>query len=327
MTFLRPAVLLAAAFTVLLSGCDKQRDEFFNGYAEADYIRLASPIGGTLARLHVRRGDHVAAGAPAFELEQESERAARDEAAFRVQHAEAQLANLTKGRRPDEIAALEAQLAQARAAQRLSSADLARQTKLVADKFISPARLDEARAAVERDRAKVNELQAQLRVARLGARPDEIEAAQRDVKAAQAQLAQADWKLQQKSLRIPIAAEAVDVLFREGEWVPPGAPVVSLLAPQHLKARFFVPQEALGRLRLGQQVALSCDGCGAPIPATVSFIAREAEYTAPLIYSRENRSTLVFMIEARPAPADALRLHPGQPIEVRLAQATPRSAS
>ena len=63
----------------------------------------------------------------------------------------------------------------------------------------------------------------------------------------------------------------------------------------------------------------TCDGCGGAIDGTLSFIAREAEYTAPLIYSRENRASLVFMIEARPVREAAERLHPGQPVEIALA--------
>ena len=94
---------------------------------------------------------------------------------------------------------------------------------------------------------------------------------------------------------------------------------MSLLAPGLLRARFFVPQAALGSLALGGKVTLACDGCGQPVAATISHIAREAEYTAPLIYSRENRAALVFMVEATPAPEAARTLHPGQPLEVRLA--------
>jgi len=81
----------------------------------------------------------------------------------------------------------------------------------------------------------------------------------------------------------------------------------------------------LGALAIGQSVSLQCDGCGAPMAARISFMAREAEYTAPIIYSKENRATLVFMVEARPAAADARRLHPGQPLEVRL-DAAPATA-
>ncbi|HYD81036.1 MAG TPA: HlyD family efflux transporter periplasmic adaptor subunit [Paucimonas sp.] len=323
-----PLYLLCA---LALSGCAERDRDVFPGYAEADYVRLASPIGGTLAKLHLRRGDKVTRNAPAFALEQENERAARMEAAARVERAQAVLANLKKGRRPDEIATLLAQADQARAALRLSTADFARRKQLVATGFVSHARLDEARGAVERDQARLKEAQAQLRLARQGARGDEIRAAERDLDAAQAQLAQADWRLEQKTLRAPAAAEVVDVLYREGELVQAGMPVVTLLPPENIKARFFVPEPLLGTLRLGQEVSLRCDGCGNPIPAKISYIAPNAEYTSPLIYSKENRSTLVFMIEARPALSDAPRLHPGQPLEIRpgagTAQAAAKSAS
>jgi HlyD family secretion protein len=313
-----PALAIVCA---LLAACTEKAPDHYPGYIEADYIRLASPVAGTVAKLHVQRGDKVARDAPLFVLEQEHERAARQEAQARLERADAQLADLLKGRRPAELAVIAQQLAQAQAALRLSEAELTRQNALLAAKFIAPARIDAARAALRRDQARVGELQAQLGVARLGGRSDTVAAARQDVEAARAQLAQADWKLAQKTLKAPLAADVADVLFREGELVPAGAPVLSLLGPEHLRARFFVPQAALGALKLGQQLTLACDGCKAPVAATLSFIAREAEYTAPIIYSKENRATLVFMVEARPAPEAAATLHPGQPIEVRLAAA------
>lgn len=306
-----------AALAMLLAACGARQADYYPGYVEADYVRLASPFAGTLARLYVQRGDHVAPGAPAFVLEQDSERDARTEAATRLARARAVLADLEKGRRPDEIAALRAAVAQAEAALRLSRSALARANALQAAHFVSPAQLDEARAAVRRDEEQVRALQAQVRVARLAARPDQLAAARQDVAGAEAQLAQADWALSKKSLKAPLDASVADVLYREGELVPAGMPVVSLLAPDYLRARFFVPEAQLGKLRLGQPVTLACDGCGAPVPASISYIAREAEYTAPLIYSKETRATLVFMVEARPAPDAARRLHPGQPVEVR----------
>ena len=313
------SIAFFSALTALLAACSPAPSDVFAGYAEADYVRLAAPLAGTVASVQVNRGDTVAAGAPAFVLEQASERAAREEAAFRVQSAEAQLANLKAGKRPDELAAIRAQQAQAQAALALSASELARATQLVNQNFNSAASLDQARANLARDQAHVNELNAQLRVARQGARSDEIGAAEQDVKAARALLQQAQWKLDQKTQRMPVAGDVVDVLVREGEWVPAGGVVLSLLPPGNLKARFFIPQTLLGSIALGQGVSLQCDGCGAPIAARISFIAREAEYTSPIIFSKENRAHLVFMIEARPALADARRLHPGQPLEVRLA--------
>ena len=132
---------------------------------------------------------------------------------------------------------------------------------------------------------------------------------------------QADWRVGQKTQSTPAAGDVTDVQYREGEFVPAGSPVVSLLPPANIKARFFVPEAKLGMVRLGAAVTIRCDGCGDPIPAKITFIARESEYTAPIIYSKENRASLVFMIEAKPAPADATKLHPGQPLELRLADA------
>jgi len=303
---------------VLLFACNQKDADLLQGYAEGEYVRVASSFAGRLERLLVKRGDEVQAGAPLFVLESENEAAARREAEQRLRGAEANLANLQKGRRPTEIAAIEAQLEQAQAALKLSEAVLRRSEKLVLQGFISRERLDEAHSAHERDLARVGQLKADLATARLAARQDEIRAARASVEAAQAALAQAEWRLEQKSLHATVTGTVADTLFVKGEWVPAGAPVVSLLPPENIKVRFFVPEPQLGTVRLGQALSVMCDGCPVALPARVSFISTRAEYTPPVIYSRENRAKLVFLIEARLAPEDAVKLHPGQPLDVRL---------
>jgi len=310
--------LIALALASLLAACQPAPDNSFPGYVEGEFVRLAAPFAGSLTTLNVKRGDQVAADAPLFALEQENERAARGEAAARLARAEAQWGNLRTGKRPDEVAAIRAQLAQAEAAQKLSTSDLARTAALVKSGFLSPTRLDEARTAAERDRARVEELHAQIKVAQLAGRPAELAASAADIKAAAELLAQAEWKLAQKAQRAPMAAAVVDTLYNRGEWVPAGAPVISLLPPENIKLRFFVPEQRLGQIKVGQPVQITCDGCAATISASISFISPQAEYTAPLIYSKENRATLVFLVEARPTAADAIKLHPGQPVEVKL---------
>lgn len=316
-TIERVIFLCVAAISLGAAGCQQATESMYPGYVEGEYVRIASPYAGSLAALSVKRGDRIDAGAPLFALEQENERAAREEAVARVARAQSQLANLNSGKRPDEVAAIRAQLGQAEAAFRLSTAELKRTEDLVASRFLSPARLDEARGAVERDRARVAELNAQVRVANLSARPGEIAAAAADLKAARDQLAQADWRLAQKTQRAPRASLVTDTMYNAGEWVQAGMPVVSLLPPENTKLRFFVPEKQVSAIRIGQEVTISCDGCN-PIKAGISFISPQAEYTSPLIYSKENRATLVFLIEARARPEDAVKLHPGQPVEVRL---------
>lgn len=310
--------LLVVPFLLGLAACSQPAGEALQGYVEGEFVRVAAPFGGTLVQLHVRRGDTVPADAPLFALEAENEAAARREAMERVARAAAQVDNLRRGLRASEIAAVRAQLAQAEVAAQLSAKEHARQLDLVAKGFVSQQRADEAQAARARDRARVAELRAQLATAQSGSRPDEIRAAEAEARAAREALAQADWKLRQKAVATTVAGSVVDTLFTPGEWVPAGAPVVSLLPPANLKVRFFVPEPRLGAVRVGQKVSLACDGCGAPIAAQVSYIAPRAEFTPPVIYSRDNRSRLVFLAEARPAPADAARLHPGQPVDVTL---------
>jgi HlyD family secretion protein len=301
-----------------LAACKEDVSPGWQGYVEGEYVRVASPVAGALLALMVQRGQMVAKGAPLFALEQENEAAARREAEQRVQQADAQLANLEKGRRPDELAAIQAQQVQAQAALALSRASLARQEKLVAAGFVSHAGLDEARMALDRDAGHVAEVAAQLKVAHLAARPDELAAARADVQAARAALAQAQWRLGQKAAPAPVAGVVEDRLYLPGEFVPAGNPVVVLLPPENLKLRFFVGEPELAKVKLGQALRAHCDGCGADIAASVRFVSTQAEYTPPVIYSRENRAKLVYLVEAGVAAKDAARLHVGQPIEVRL---------
>ena len=139
--------------------------------------------------------------------------------------------------------------------------------------------------------------------------------AEGEVAAAQAALAQAAWRLEQKSVAAPVAGLVQDTFYVEGEWVGAGRPVASLLPPGNVKVRFYVPQTLLGSLQVGRVTEIRCDGCPAPIAAKVSFISSQAEYTPPVLYSKESRSKLVFLVEAR--PQGAARLHPGQPVDVQ----------
>jgi HlyD family secretion protein len=284
------------------------------GYVEGEYVYVGAPVAGRLERLDVARGARVAAGTPLFQLDRSSEQPARDDAAARLARAEASLANLRKGRRPSEIASIEAQLAQAKAMLQLSETKLERRRPL--GNAVSREDVEEAHAEYERDQARVAELQAELETAQLGARADEIQAAEAEVEAARAQLAQAEWRLDELSQAAPQAGLVVDTLYRPGEWVAAGAPVVSMLPPENVKVRFFVPQPQIGAIQVGDLVEVRCDACAPGLTAEISFIAPEAEYTPPVIFSREMRAKLVFLIEASPRQPDALR--PGQPVDVTI---------
>jgi HlyD family secretion protein len=308
----------AVALAALLAACQPSPPAALQGYVEGEFVRVAAPFAGTLVTLDVQRGQAITVGQSLFALEAENEQAVRREAQEQVSRAQAQVEDLRKGRRPTEIEAVRAQLQQAEAVATLSAKDLVRQQDLATKGFVSTARVDEAKAAANRDLNRVRELQNDLATARAGARPDEIRAAEAQARAARESLAQADWRLRQKSVASNVAGVVTDTLFVRGEWVPAGTPVVTILPPANVKARFFVPEGQVGALKLGQAVELRCDGCGEAIAASISFIAPQAEYTPPVIYSKENRTKLVFLVEARPSAADAVRLHPGQPVDVTI---------
>ncbi len=307
---------LVAAFSV--TGCSKDVGRPIQGYVEGEYVRVAAQFPGTLVKLAVRRGDAVTAGAPVFVLEAENESAARRQADEQLRAAEARLANLKTGKRPTEIETVAEQMRQAQAALDLSAANLRRQQDLFRSGFVSQATLDDARSALKRDEAQVAQMKASMETAKLPARSDEIRAAEADVRAAREALAQSQWRLAQREVSTPTAGLVHDTYYVVGDFVPAGSPVAAILPPGNVKARFYVPEPIVGRLKRGDVVALACDGCGAPISATISFISDRVEFTPPVLYSKENRAKLVFLVEAKPQISDAQRLKPGQPLDVTL---------
>lgn len=307
---------LVAVFALWLGACGEPPQKFYQGYAEGEYVRVASPFAGRLIALEVRRGSEVAAGSPLFTLENTDEIAAAREAQARLERAQAQLENLGKGRRAPEVQTAKAELAQSEANLKLSEVQLRRRQELIEARAVSKQDLDEARATYERNRAHVAELKARLATAHLPAREDEIDAQRAEVAASRAALAQAEWRLEQKSVTSPVSAPVTDTFYTQGEWVPAGSPVVSLLPPANIKLKFFVPETVLAQVRTGQEIEFMCDGCAGPVDAIISFISPQAEFTPPVIYSRDSREKLVFLVEAK--PADPQALHPGQPVDVRL---------
>ena len=312
------AVLLGGVL-LALAGCTRVDPDRFSGYAEADLVYVGPAIGGRVQTLGVERGARVRAGQLLFELERDPESIARAAAEAHAESAAAQTRNLRKGKRINELRAIEQQLVQARAALALSTNELKRNEMLVAQGFLSPNRLDELGSARDRDAARVAELQANLAVAREAARPDEIAAAEAEQRAAESELASSRWREDQTRGIAARAGAVQDVMYRPGEWVAQGSPVVALLPDGAIKVRFFVPQAALARIRIGDSVAVSCDGCPPGMIARVAFVSDQAEYTPPVIYSNESRAKLVFMVEAKPDEKTASQLRPGQPVDVRIA--------
>lgn len=260
-------VVLAGLFFYLRhSNHTPEQDGVYSGYAEGELVYVASPIGGQVQKLTVKRGDTAKKDETLFELEREEEKAARAEAE-----------------------------------------ESYRESQTRFDK----AKLDFDRAKSLRDkRVTSSEDFDTAQQALLGA--------QHAVAGRQRALEQADWRYSQKVQAAPSSGLVYDTYYRPGEWVSAGTPLLSLLPPEYMKVRFFVPESDLGRMKVGAPVEVHMDGLPSALPAKVSFVSPQAEYTLPIIYSRENRAKLVFLVEASLDPESARQLHPGAPVEVRL---------
>ncbi|HEY4942093.1 MAG TPA: efflux RND transporter periplasmic adaptor subunit [Rhizomicrobium sp.] len=262
---------------LLLAGCGGKQDDAWLGYAEGDNAFIAAPQAGWLARVAVKRGDAVKSGDLLFTLDDTTQASLRDQADAAIALAEAQ--------RVEAVANLA-----------LAQKELARQANLLAEKAGTKQAYDVAKAGYESAAAHVAQIDAGIAQARAG-------------------LSSAAYQLSERDVVARTSGRVEDVLFRTGEYAPAMTPVVSILPPQNVYVRFFVPESQFAHLKLGQRVAISCDGCAPGITATVTFIAQQQEFTPPVIFSIGSREKLVFKVEAR-SPG-GLKLNPGQPVDVR----------
>jgi HlyD family secretion protein len=309
-------LVIACAALCVAAGCGRSNTRQVQGYVEGEFVYVASAQAGRLDVLAVARGTQVEAGDPLFALDSQPEQDALDQAQGRLNQAQASLTDAKKGERPSEIDSINSQLQQARAGAEFSEKELARQEALPLGAGTAED-LDRARSTRDQDRQHVAQLEADLKTAELGSRPDQIAAAAANVSAMEAALAQAQWELGQKRQKAPQSGLVFDTMYRQGEWVDAGHPIVALLPPANVKVRTFVPETWLGGIHPGDRAQVIVDGMPQPIVGKVSFVSPQAEYTPPVIYSRESREKLVYMVELVFDSADAANLHPGQPVDVR----------
>lgn len=270
---------LFLSLALLAAACEQPASTSMQGYGEADYVYVASQEAGIVAEILVREGDVVEAGAPVFRLE-------TSRIDFPLRGASAQRGALAQ--------AVEA----ARAGAALAASNYRRTQGLFGEGFVARARLEADRAALDSANARLEE-------------------ARRQYSASAAEIGL--WRERRADLSgaAPAAGVIERVFHRPGEVVAAGQPIAALLAPENMKVRFFAPQRRLAQLPMGARVSVSCDGCASPLPARVSFIAREPQFTPPVIYSIDQREKLVFLIEARLDTPAALR--PGMPVDVEIA--------
>lgn len=290
------------------------------GYVEGEYVLIAPIETAQIVSVDVGRGSRIAAGERLATLERRDAEIAVAEAQAALAQAESKLADLRQGKRPEEIDMIVASINSARAQAEEAQRALDRQTDLLKRGVSAQANFDTASTNLQVAKAKVAELEANLAVAKLPARADEIDAAEATVKQAEAALANARWRLDQRELTAPEPGTVFDIIRNPGEVAGPQAPVLSVLPDGAVKVRVFIPERALAGISTGTRLEVHCDGCGEGMTATVSYVANDPEFTPPVIYSLENRQKLVYLVEAKPDDG-ASALKPGQIIDVSIAGA------
>ena len=297
-------ILAALLIWFLLSGSERER--LLSGYIEGETLFLSSPVAGTVASVTAVEGTRVAAGQELFTIDSGTLSAQGEQAEANVAAARTQIASAEATARQAE-----AEVAAAAADAELARSDLAR---LLAVRDEDPAAV--AGKDLDAARAAVKEAGARVRAARKTADARRAQAA-----AARAQAAQARGGRREVEIRVdqltpaaPAAARVEDVFYQLGEWVSANQPVVSLLPDDKVKVRFFVPDQEVARYRPGRRVRFGCDACGRQMTATIRYVSPRPEFTPPIIYSRDSRDRLVFMVEA--VPEQPARLQPGLPVDV-----------
>ncbi|MBW8880122.1 MAG: HlyD family efflux transporter periplasmic adaptor subunit [Asticcacaulis sp.] len=306
---------IVTAGLLALAACSKTPDNSFSGYVEAQSVTIAAPQSGWLTTVDVDRGAAVNDGQLLFTLDSIQAGNSLAGAESRAQAAQAQAEDLAKGAREADIAPLLAQRVQAQSALDLAKANEARYAQLEPKGFVSAAQMDQLRAATRSAAAELANIDKLIAEKRLAAREDQQRAAQAQAQATAADVANAQWTVEDRSVRARLTGLVDERLREPGEFVAAGSPVLTVRPKGREFVRFFVPQADLAKFRVGGTVHVACDGCTAQT-AKIRFISPTAEFTPPVIYSVKERQKLMFLIEATPANPDAL--HAGQPVDVSL---------
>lgn len=271
--------LILALSGLLLVACQKNT-QLYNGYLDADLTYLASDFGGRMEKITAKRGDFVQAGQLLFKLEQVNESR-----------------NIAISKANQEN--LQAQYQQVIDKINYTQTNYNRLQKLQAQGAASSDDLDQAKQ-------NLNVLQNQLTSIKAQLTGNKFE------------IAQKNWQLERKQNTAPESGIIFDNYFTQGEYVPSGTPILSLITANNIKIIFFVPETDLGRIHLGQTVSITNDGNSSAQLGTINYISAKAEYTQPIIFSSEDRQKLVFRVEAKLNHADLTKAHLGQPVSLEL---------
>ena len=331
-TKVKPWAVLAG-LALLLSGCRGTAAtpaSRATGYVEATEVRVSAEVGGRLVDVKVAEGDRVTAGDVIARLDTADTDLALRRAGADREQAQAQLALVRAGARPEDIrqAAAQVQSAQAevKAAQvevDAAATDLERFENLLRANAGSVKQRDDARMRRDVAAARVRGAQeraqgAQEALARLraGARSQEVDVARARVSASDAQIAALEKSVADAVVKAPVSGIVTSKLLDAGEMAAPRAPVVVITDLDHAWANLYVDERLVPQLKIGQAATLVTDA-GQRLSGTITFISPKAEFTPRNVQTAEERSKLVYRVKVTVDNKDGV-LKPGMPVEGEL---------
>ncbi|MDP3704832.1 MAG: HlyD family efflux transporter periplasmic adaptor subunit [Legionellaceae bacterium] len=298
---------------VTLTGCGKPSHQY-QGYVEGENIYLSTPFSGVLMKMLVHRGEQVKKGQLLFALDPKPQSFSTTEVDNQLVQAVQLFVDLKKPKRPPEIDAIMAKIAQANAQLSLATIRVRRNRILSSKHYLDNDSLDASIERLHESKALLDEYTANLTLAKMGARPNQILAQGALARSLREKLKLAKWQAEQKQIIAPDDGVIFDTYFTQGEWVTDGRPIASLLTHNNTRIEFFVPLNQLADLSIGKDILFYYDGTSNKKKAKISYISPEAEYMPPLIYSRDNNDKLVFRIKAQVECSE--RLIPGEPVVI-----------
>ncbi len=284
-----------------------------NGRIEATEIDVATRLPGRVEDILVREGDFVSAGQVLAKMQidtlaaQRAEaEAGRQQAVQAVAAAQAQVAL-----READVVAMRAQIAQREAELEAQRRRLTRTETLSKEGALSLQQLDDDRANWRSAQAALAATRAQAAAAQaaVDAAKAQVEGAQSSVIAAEATIARIDADLRDSDLKAPRDGRVQVRVAQAGEVIGAGGRVLNLLDLSDVYMTFFVPETVAGRIAIGSEARLVLDV--APdivIPARVSFVASQAQFTPRTVETASERQKLMFRVRAQIAP-ELLRRH------------------
>ncbi|MEO8881960.1 MAG: HlyD family efflux transporter periplasmic adaptor subunit [Devosia sp.] len=307
---------LWAAAIAIIPGFGTAPPPGFSGYVDADYVYVSATTAGVISSFPALEGQEVKKGDLLFAQTDTQQQALAAAADAQAAAAKATWQNLTTGGRAEELAASQAAVNKAKADLNLAQLTFSRSQKLFASSTITQAQLDTDNASLLSAQAALKQAEAELAVTALPSRAEQQQSAKASFDAAKASADKAHADLADRTITAPTDGRIERTYYDLGEMAPAGTPVLSLLPAKALKVEFYVSEIDRTKLTMGDTVGVTCDGCAAGITARVSFMATDPQYTSPIIYSREERSQLVFLAEAKIDNAGGIL--PGQPVTVSL---------